>query len=380
METGLLEYVKWRGDLSFDQSPFNEVDMLILTQIAYLPFEGIVPSRRSKRLISLKHAANMMFGLLHDMDTHLGVLLPGEIYELFHKMSDTRRYGGLLMGNYMNRIEEKEVMQFGAMTFFNETSSEIYLVFRGTDDTIVGWQEDLSMSFMNQIPAQQEAVDYTNHMLEKCNEGEPKLCKIWIGGHSKGGNLAVYAAAFSYLSAKHLDRICRIFNFDGPGFGHDILQSKEYERIRDKVVAVVPEGALVGLLLEHDEAYGIVKSSKHGIRQHDAMTWMVDGTSLCYVERMTDSSEALNCAMKKWLQDIHPYDARNIVDIIFRTITATDARTLTELLEGGNKNLMVAVRAYMGENTNNKRMIREFFRMIYREWKENVRKIHKNKK
>lgn len=373
--TNILDYLKWRGDLSFLQSPFNEIDSLILSQIIYIPFEGIVPSVRSTRSVTLKAACHKFFSLYDEKKSSLGALLPNEIFDLFRIAGESNRFGNIRLSRYVNKINHETEIQFCAMTLFLDEINEVYIDFRGTDDTIVGWKEDFNMGFMTPVPSQTESVKYFGYVIKKYAVEDSSL-RIRLGGHSKGGNLAVYAAAYveNLPELDIQDRIECIYNFDGPGFDDKVIHSEEYLRIRDKIMTIIPQSSVVGMLLGHEEGYTVVRSDQVGLLQHDALSWEVMGTSFTCLESVTDASLVLDKTLKTWIKSMDTVSAERFVTALFEILSATDAKTLTELVTGRNKSISVMLKAYAGEDEDTKKMLKSAVRSMIGIWKRNLRK------
>lgn len=373
--TNILDYLKWRGDLSFLQSPFNDIDSLILSQIIYIPFEGIVPSVRSTRTITLKAAAEKFFSIYDETKSSLGALLPNEIFDLFRMAGESERFGNIRLSRYVNKINHETEIQFCAMTLFMDEMNEIFIDFRGTDDTIVGWKEDFNMGFMTPVPSQTESVKYFNYVIGKYVKENTSL-KIRLGGHSKGGNLAVFAATYvgNLPEVNIQDRIECIYNFDGPGFDDKVIQSEEYLGIRDKIKTIIPQSSVVGMLLGHEEGYTVVRSGQVGLLQHDALSWEVLGTEFTCLESVTDSSLVLDKTLKTWIKSMDSTSAERFVTALFEILSATDAKTLTELVTGKNRSISVMLKAYAGEDEDTKKMLKSAVRSMINIWKRNVKK------
>ena len=204
----ILEYLDWRGDLTLSERPFNEVDNLILAEICYLDFSGFVPAGFQTQQVTLQAAASAYF-TAHP-ETNMGVLVPDQIPVLVEHAAKTARFGDIRLLGYVNRIDEETQTQFSAVTMLLPDGSA-YVAFRGTDDTIVGWKEDFNMAFTPEIPAQKYAAEY----LRQVSAALP-FRPLLVGGHSKGGNLAVYASVFCGQEVQK--RILAVYNNDGPGF------------------------------------------------------------------------------------------------------------------------------------------------------------------
>ncbi len=318
----LFDYLDWRGDLSFDASPMNEVDSLILSQISYMDFEGIVPEELGGEPISLAAAAREYLRRHKGEIPYLGKILPPQTVSLTARAAKTGRFGSLILCGYVNHVDDEAQTQFSAMTFLSERG-RAYLAYRGTDDTLVGWKENFNMSFMMPVPAQLEAVSYLERMANAL-AGD-----LYLGGHSKGGNLAVYAAVKCDPSIKN--RILGVFNNDGPGFDRPFVESKEYESMRGKIRTLVPQSSVVGMLLEHEENYEVVQSSASGLLQHNAFSWEVLGNRFIHLDTVEEESRLIDGALKEWMSEMEPEERERFVDSFYETISETGAKTLTEL-------------------------------------------------
>lgn len=372
----IIDYVKWRGDLSLSQSEFNDADSLILSQISYIPFEGIVPSVRSVRHITMRDAAQKLYKEKDVQNLSLGALIPAEIYELFKIAGESRRFGNLKLCRYVNKINEATEVQFCALTVLDEESGMVYLAYRGTDDTIIGWKENFNMSYMTPVPAQTEAVKYFNYVTAQVikNYG---MNEFILGGHSKGGNLSVYAAAYGIKKVLNTQvKVLKVYNFDGPGFDSKVTESREYRDIRENIYTYVPQSSVVGMLLGHEDVYTVVKSTKSGLMQHNALTWEVLGKEFVCVERVTQSSEFFDKSMREWISKLSPETAQAFVNAVFDILTSTDANTLTDLIAGGNKSFAAIFKAYTDENEETKQMIRRTIKSMMDIIKENLKKIN----
>ncbi len=318
----LFDYLDWRGDLSFSDAPFNEVDNLILSTICYMDFADIVPEDPSEAPVGLPDAIREYLQRHKGEMPYLGKLLPPQIVNLTGRAAKTRRFGELRLTAYVNRVDDAEQMQFSAITFLTERG-RCYLAFRGTDDTLVGWKENFNMTFMQPIPAQTEAIAY----LERVAKALPG--DLYLGGHSKGGNLAIYAAV--RCDGAYKNRILEVYNNDGPGFDRAFVESGEYEIIRAKLRTFVPQSSVVGMLLEHEENYEVIQSSASGLLQHNSFTWDVLGGRFIHLDTVTEESRLIDTTLKEWLRGMEPAAREKFVDSFYETLSQTGAKTLTEL-------------------------------------------------
>lgn len=321
----VFDYIKWRGDLSFEQSPLNEIDALIFCELSYIFFEGIVPEDLDEGYVTLAEAAEVFFERNAGLDEiRLGELVPKEIVPLFRMAASSKRFSGIPLAHFVNVIDDETVEQFSAISFFPDSDS-VFIAYRGTDDSITGWREDFRMAFLTPVPAQKRAEDY----LIKASEGAKTIC---VAGHSKGGNLALWAAMNA--SDEIAERIDKIYNFDGPGFLDDIWEGANYERIADKISTVIPTGSIVGLLLKYDKNYRVTKSSaKNYLHQHDALTWEVEGVEFVCDEDVAPDVKRANEIVGKWIYSMEPDDRRAFVEGFFDILCSTSAKTVTDLAE-----------------------------------------------
>ena len=319
----MIDYLDWRGDVPFSVSPFNEVDNLLFTQLSFIDLEGILPQRVSEGRMPLWEAAEKYFEVHPDESTNMGLIVPAAIRTMIRRMAQCERYKNLPLAGYVNRIDESVQEQFAALTvLINER--EAYISYRGTDDTLVGWKENFNMSFMKAIPAQLDAVDYLNHAAADIPHQ-----RLYVGGHSKGGNLAIYAAIHCEEAIKN--RIIRVYSNDGPGYRREVVDSPCYRQMEERIVNYVPQSSVIGRLLEHDDHYTVVQSSATGLWQHDSFTWDVLGTRFVEAPALTKDSVRIERALKKWIAELDDAQREKFVDAFYQVLTSTNAKTLTDL-------------------------------------------------
>ena len=321
----LMDYLDWRGDITFDRVPLCEVDNLIFSKLTFMDLADILPERGSGLTMSIGEAERRHALTVEGKRLHLGLLVPEEIQDMFHKLARCDRFRHLLLSDYVNKIDLEQQEQFSALTIFL-SPDELYIAFRGTDDTLVGWKENFNMSHMEAVPAQIEAVGYVNDVLSRCHHS-----RVYIGGHSKGGNLAIYAAV--HCAREHKDRIVGVYNNDGPGFRAQMVHSPEYREMEDRIVTIIPQGSVVGRLLEHQENYRVVQSTQNGLWQHDGFSWEVLGGEFVSAPELTQESRLIEQSVKSWIADMSEEEREEFVDALYRVLTSTNATTLTELTE-----------------------------------------------
>ena len=314
----LLDYLRWRGDLLLSERPFCEADSAVLARVSYLPFQALGLGETD--VLSLGEAADRLIAL---PDTEARIVLSGDRIML-KELASSVRYRSMALSGFRYVFDEAKETQFCAMTL-HLGDGRRYLSFRGTDNTLVGWKENLNMSFTCPVPAQLLAVAY----LREAAALAPG--PLLLGGHSKGGNLAVYAGAF--CGAEIQDRIETIWNFDGPGFDGKVLSAPVYGRICPRVRTVIPQSSIVGMLLEHEDPYEVVRSEESGLMQHDIYSWEVTRQGFVRLETVTRGSLFLDRAVTDWIRGTDPAQREAFVDAVYEILTTTNAKTLREMNE-----------------------------------------------
>ena len=299
----MFAYLKWRGDILFSQVPVNHVDSLIFTTLAYVHFEDVI-SDNVMEFTFLRTAAEKILAM---PDYQSRGRIPKDL-ELLKAAAQTERFGRVGVTCYQNIFVPEEETQFCAITFMMEDGTA-FLAFRGTDNTLTGWKEDFNMSFQESVPAQRLAQEYVKNFTEVSG------AKMRLGGHSKGGNLAVYAGAKSSETVQK--RILEIFNHDGPGFSENMMEDPGYLRIVPKIKTFVPQSSVFGMLLEHEEPYTIIRSKSVGLLQHDPYSWEVMGGDFIHAEELTADSRFLDKTFKTWLAGMTNEERSEFFDAVF---------------------------------------------------------------
>lgn len=347
----IYDYLNWRGDLTFEQDELNEVDNIILSRISYFPFEKSM----------LKHLTLFeLYNILKknnfkDMDFE-------EDKKLLEFLSKSNRFKDLniceIEKNYNITSEE----QFFALTIFLPYN-KLFVSYRGTDNSFVGWKEDFNLSFTSNIPSQIKAAQYLNYI-----ENKYLLKKIIVGGHSKGGNLAIYAA----MHSKNKKRIIKVYNNDGPGFLEEIINSNNYKKILSKITTYIPESSIIGRLLNHEEGYVVVKSLEKGIMQHDLYSWQVLGKNFVYSNDISKKSALIEKIIKNWLNQITMDEREKVINVFYQILISTNAKSFKELDLKWFSNARILFKSYQNINKKDKEMISKSLSTLFKSIKENV--------
>ena len=353
----VCDYVRWRGDLTLEQSEFNEIDNLILARFSYFPFDKII---RENEIATIKELSRRFSN--QDV-TKLPILWKDDV-ELFPLMGNSKRFGGMLATKYINKIDAEQEKQFSEITVLMPNDI-IYVSYRGTDNTIVGWKEDFNMSFKSHIASQISAKQY----LEEIAKEYPSS-KIIIGGHSKGGNIAVYAATFASKEVK--DRIINVYNNDGPGFCEDVIETPEYQEILPRVHTYIPQSSIIGRLMNHKEKYTIVESVQRGIMQHDLYSWQVLGKEFITLKKLTNESEFIDKTIKDWLENVEPEKREQVIDAVFEILNTTEAQTMKELKANWFANAKTILGTYKNIDSDTKEMVWQTVNELLKVAKNNI--------
>lgn len=317
----IMDYLMWRGDLSFEASPFNEVDNVILSELVYVDFSDIVPGIGEKS-VTLAEASERFFVQHTEEEIQARVSSTKMAAFMMREMAKTKRFQDIRLSDYVDDIRLDAQSQFCAMTV-DLGDGRCNVVYSGTDSTIVGWKEDFNMSFLTETPGQAEAVEYLKRVAADYEE------PLRLMGHSKGGNLAVYAAVNSDRALQ--DRIEIIYSNDGPGFNDAMIDQKAYRGLIDRITTIVPESSIVGMLFEHEEEYEVVRSTGSGAGQHDVMTWEVAGPALVHLNHVDGKSVLVDKALKAWIGEMDEQQREVFVDTLFGILDEADIRTVDDL-------------------------------------------------
>lgn len=387
----IIDYAR-EEQRSFEELPFNEVDALILAQLAYEDIPRLVPALDDERNMygtfrgrmyhfpmdrhNLRQSAKallrapfsaitlkQMDEVLHDgadsacqHQVHAANFTdPAIMHSFVRTVAANPRFSGLRVGAFAERFDTDEQTQTAALTFLLPDGT-LVLSFRGTDDSLVGWKEDFNMAFQYPVPAQRMAADYI------C-----AVAKLWPGdmiltGHSKGGNSAVYAAMNA--PAKIRKRIAAVYSLDGPGFPEHVVTSEPYLSTVSKVHKIVPDSSIIGMVLETPEPCVVVKADCEGLMQHFAFAWQVDGDAFVRVDDIAPSSHEFNSSFNRWMTGLSREEREHAVDALFQVIHASGATTFSGLIASMPLSLPSMIGAIVGLTPDERKHLMEAMRML----------------
>ena len=322
--SNFLDYLAWRGDLTFEKDPFNSIDALILSTLSYVDFKDVVPGR-GEGIITIEEASEKFFKIHSEEELAQNKSFINYAPALLKALAGSERFRKAYLLNFVDDTDISREIQFAAVEI-DTSDGTSFISFRGTDDTIIGWKEDFNLSYMT-VPSENEAALY----LKDVTEGREET--IRIGGHSKGGHLAIYAAMTA--DPEISSRIEKVYSFDGPGFNHEAMESEKFRSVQPKIIKIIPETSIIGRLLENSTEPVVVKSTELGIMQHDPKSWQLEGKRFETCPSTDKISDAFDETMSIWLGEMSFDDRKVFVDELFSVFEASGCEYLSTMTKVG---------------------------------------------
>ena len=352
--TTVTDYLTWRGDVPFAVDPFNEVDNLVLCIISYINFRRFpeLLTRNPREAVLLRDIS----ARLTAEDEQLG-LSQLDYIPVVQQAAQTERFNEVRMFAFEDRSDEETQMQFAAVSFLLPDKS-VFVAFRGTDTSLVGWKEDFNMSYLEAVPAQVRAAEYTAEIMRLC-----RLHKVRIGGHSKGGNLAAWAGL--HLPKRDYGRLLAVYNNDGPGFSRSLTELPEFVLLKGKLHTYIPESSIVGVLLEHCEEYTVIASTARSIMQHEALSWCTERNRFIHLEERSTMGRRSDDVLRDWIGSMTPQERKDFTDAFFEILSmGGKAKTLEDVQEMGLGGAVALVKEYAGADEKTRRILVEIFKRL----------------
>lgn len=322
--SNFLDYLAWRGDLTFEKDPFNSIDALILSTLSYVDFKDVVPGR-GEGIITIEEASEKFFKIHSEEELAQNKSFINYAPALLKTLAGSERFRKAYLLNFVDDTDISREIQFAAVEI-DTSDGTSFISFRGTDDTIIGWKEDFNLSYMT-VPSENEAALY----LKDVTEGREETVRI--GGHSKGGHLAIYAAMTA--DPEISSRIEKVYSFDGPGFNHEAMESEKFRSVQPKIIKIIPETSIIGRLLENSTEPVVVKSTELGIMQHDPKSWQLEGKKFETCASTDKISDAFDETMSIWLGEMSFDDRKVFVDELFSVFEASGCEYLSTMTKVG---------------------------------------------
>lgn len=318
----LEDYLLFRGDLDYTAAPVNEIDEMVFASLGKADYSGILAENETAKYADTFHAFFALHGEQEDMA--LGLLESPILVKTLHTVSECRRYADIPISHFVNKVSPENSEQMSALTVHGP-DGKLYITFRGTDDTLVGWKENCELAILESVPAQRDAAAY----LESVAEQFPG--PIVVAGHSKGGNLAVYAAVNAGEAVR--ERIEKVISYDGPGFMNDFFEQPGYLCMEDKITTIVPNVSFVGMLMRHAGRLDVVDCERDGPFAHDIFFWNLLPCGFERTRRLSEKSEVFHHAIEQTLDELDMQERQDLVDEIFEVLSSTGADNLLDFTD-----------------------------------------------
>jgi len=358
----LLDYLEWRGDIPLEQIPFNKVDALLFALISYNIFDGLVPSDFDTKL-SMSEVLER-FRKCPDLEERkdIGAMINEKTFDVFEQAAMSVRFGQLKICGYKSILDLNNEEQFAALTIIHNKTNII--IYRGTDDTVVGWKEDFNIAYLPQIPSQKDAIIYFEEAAKKL-KGD-----FIMVGHSKGGNLVMNTAVA--CTPKLQKKLTALYNFDGPGFTPDFYLQKSYLNIKDKLQNFYPGFSIVGMIFNHPENYEIVSCEGFAIYQHDPLNWQIKGGDFIHEKDFTSESKFFYKTFNDWVSVIDAERRQKLVESLFNVIEASNCQTNKELVKNRIKASARMIDAFAKQDKPTKNEIHKMVRILHQAVKDSI--------
>lgn len=341
-----IDYINLRGDIDFSKAPVCTVDQMIFTCLGKPNFTGVIPEEGAG--MSFQAAYNGFLKMSEEQQEP-GLLESPHFREILPLIANSERYKDITVSNYVRKIDVSKVEQFSALKIEGPDGID-YITFRGTDDTLVGWKENCQLAILDSVAAQRDAVEYLTKLAGESTR------RLVVSGHSKGGNLAVYAAANA--SAEIQDRIDAIYSFDGPGFTGDFLEKESYLNIKDKITTFVPKASIVGMMMRHAGKLKIVDCAKEGVLAHDTFIWALNAKEF-EETKQTVASLTFYAAFNELIDGMSIDQRQEFTDEVFDLLSSNGATELNDLTKQNPKEILNMVK-----NLHHAKELQKFILML----------------
>ena len=363
----VISYVEKYGDMTFEEKSIGEIDYAILSILSYINYDSILYSNETK--VKLKDALTSFFEKYtkKELSTHgLGLK---DAYKIAETILDTNRYRDLKLYNYV--YETNDNLQFSAM-FIDINSRTVFISIEGTDDEVAAWKEDFEMAYSHFIPAQRKCIHYLNQKITLLKEK-----KYIIGGHSKGGNLALMGAM--YLNPLKQNKIKDIYSFDGPGLNDRDFRSFRYMSLKKKYHLYLSNYSLVGLLLNRPDDAKIVSSYHKGLLAHSLYNWRVTDDKFYCVNNLSSFSRAFDKAFRKWLDKYDLKTKRLLVEDVFDIFNRCNITTLYKIHAKDLKEIKTILRETSNLSDDTKAILMDLIKTLVIAIKDDTFPMFKSK-
>ncbi|MBQ9990698.1 MAG: DUF2974 domain-containing protein [Lachnospiraceae bacterium] len=366
----IIAYVERYQDKDFTAMPFNEVDALVLSQFIYMKLDGLVPHHQDRNRVEPLRLCHMA-ALMDEEKVFIDQRYEKDNRALLTAMLGSIRFADMQMHFYTNIISVVAETQFSALTVFLENGPTV-IVFRGTDESLVGWKEDFNMCFSRPVTGQELSARYLDQV------GREIPGDFIVTGHSKGGNFAVYASM--NVEEAIQSRISQVYSFDGPGFRPEILASVDFEKIRDRIVKFLPHSCVVGMLLQSQEPYRVVECASVGFMQHNPYNWQIEEDHFREMEDVADGSKIFNETINQWLLSLNEEELHGFAEIWYEIAKTAHVKNLLEVAAAPRKTMQDIWEAAKELDGEKKEMAKKLMISLLALSRENMRNARKQEK
>lgn len=352
----VLDYIYWRGDLTFEQAPLNTIDAMIFSEFSYIDFTRLAPNKLENGELTIKEAAKLWEEADRKDFMPTGYLHHAQAYEALTFAGNSKRFEDLMIANHVKDISVTEESQFGVTTF-NRGGEPFFIAFEGTDLRSLGWKEDLQITYLPAIPSQKKAVEF----LKKHFAKHPQ--EVSIGGHSKGGNLAVFSAI--HVGKLFQPLIRNVYSYDAPGFTTEILEDEDYIRLEDRIQSFIPQDSMIGLLLHKLEEETVVYSHGSEFDQHDIYTWEIKGQEFVSSD-LTESAREIQRLMNELLDELSLKEREEFTETLFTIIGDGEDDFIIGDHRYNLQKILEMIKKFRGLNKEEKKNLFKVLRLFYR--------------
>lgn len=362
----LLNYIEDTQYDSFYDQPLNKLDILALTELSYLPFDRLVPTSFTETGIRLDHLAEQFEATYQHHFPPFSMVTKDRL-ALFALLAKSIRFKSIKAFGFVDDYQLDQEQQFSAISYRLDRKT-ILTAFRGTDDTIIGWKEDFHMTYMDEIPAQRSASGYLEKLMASQNGN------FYIAGHSKGGNLALYAA--SQQAPELQERILAIYSFDAPGLHKKHLDAPGYKNIQDRIHPIIPQNSIVGMMLEAPKNAQIVQSNTLGILQHISFSWEIEGKDFKSAPTLTNDSLQTDQTLKAWTASLTDEELKAFFDLFFGIFIQAGIERFSDITVNPLQKLQEMDRLRKEFSPQEAEMMDKLIRLLfdtrYQIWRDNI--------
>lgn len=345
----IISYLKWQGDLRFQDQPFCEADNLALALLSYADLDGSVPSIEIDEAVTIENAYVQYCQREHPDDFNTR-----SAEALLREMATSQRFRNARLSRFQCVLDAGISTQFAALQIELEDGT-FYLSYRGTDDSIVGWREDFRIGF-EITPAQTMAADYLRNTLQPGK-------RYRVGGHSKGGNLAFYAAL--QCPPGQRGQIETVYCNDSPGLCRELFSVEDLQWVEKKTVRILPGFSIIGTLFLYDAPTVIVESGAEGVLQHDAYTWRIEGGCFCRREEWEKDSELYVNTFDQWISSANMEQRRTFTRDFFDALESGGAKTIPEIVRGGVDGFGIILLSIINSENRTKLVVLKFVKAFF---------------